>query len=353
MPRAREAAGSQSSAGGEATRGRARRGSAARDAPRPRRSPRPCQGGRLAAGVPERAEDEVPRPVAQVVGGRALVPACAPLRSVALPLAPMVEERDVLERGRPPAEGVRLQLVDAVPAPSAPRRGGAAGGTPSGTRATRPTRCSRSRSAAPTCLAELERAAAGDPQRRVGVEPGEQALEVVGPHRDVRVDADEDLRLLRQRGDPRMQRADDRRAAIERRRSGRRGRAPSRAPRRAAARSRASRPMTRCRRSSRPAGELLRGERRREPGRFVASSRAGVTTAYARIMRPGRRGATTRRWLARAAGTSRATPRASGSRAGGAAFPGRPRRRGGGRAARRSADRASPRSAGSGRAGSR
>src|SRR5262245_60980329 len=71
---------------------------------------------RLLPCIPQRAEHEIPRAIAEVVGRATLVRPGTPLRAVALTFAAVVAEVDLLERDGPPSARVRLELVDAVPA---------------------------------------------------------------------------------------------------------------------------------------------------------------------------------------------------------------------------------------------
>ena len=150
MPPAREAAGCGGSAAAEVCAG------ALVGVPRPAGAaacgepPDHSQGRGVASRVPERAET---RYHAGTRGSRRRAPLFRRARHFDPSRSP---SRRWCRNGRSSnavvcqPSGVRLELVDAVPAPSAPRTGGAAGGTPSGRRAKRPRRCSVSRSAAPT-----------------------------------------------------------------------------------------------------------------------------------------------------------------------------------------------------------
>src|SRR5689334_10120459 len=138
--------------------------------------------------MPKGAEEEVPGAVAHVPRCMSLVPACLPGRPVPLAFAAVMTDADLVEHLRRPAACVRLELVDPVPAHSLLQWQNLLKALPAVRARCTHHRGSRQMAQTPLTAMELEEAATCDPQCRIGIELAHQALEVVGLHRDIRVD---------------------------------------------------------------------------------------------------------------------------------------------------------------------
>ena len=137
--------------------------------------------------------------------------------SVTLALEPMVAEGEVEEDRAAPTAHVRFQLVDAVPAHARLERQDILQARPTIRARRAPDGIAASCACAPRRRSRLVGAAAGHAQRViVGREGGHEALEVVGLHRDVGVELDDDVwRVVARARKPLMDRIDDGAAPVE------------------------------------------------------------------------------------------------------------------------------------------